>query len=97
MKFHGYFIAGFAAIPLVSAPSLAQTSPDTQQQPAGKTASENPADASTGAQKQHTQGSAAIQAPQYGGAQKQHTQGSAGVEPQQYGSDWARARKQPDN
>nr|WP_294549831.1 hypothetical protein [uncultured Rhodopila sp.] len=95
MKFQGFIIAGFAAVSFVSTAAPAQTRPDADR------TSTNPAasaiDSSTGAQKQQTRGSAALQAPQYGGAQKQHTQGSAGVMPQQYGTEWARTRKQPNN
>ena len=95
MKFQDSIIAGFAAVSFASTAAPAQTNPDadkTSTNPAASTI-----ESSTGAQKQHTQGSAAVQPPQYGGAQKQHTQGSAGVMPQQYGTEWARTRKQPNN
>nr|WP_294521874.1 hypothetical protein [uncultured Rhodopila sp.] len=94
MKLHDFTIIGIAASTLISITALAQTKPDADKAYTDSAASA--VDPSAGAQKQHTQGSAGVQAPQYGGAQKQHTQGSAGVLPQQYGTDWARSRKQLD-
>jgi hypothetical protein len=94
MKRYGCFIAGFAAMALVSAPVLAQTNPDTEHQSSGM-ASENGADPAAGVQKQQSGGTAGAEPQQYGGAQKQHTQGTAGYQPQQYGSDWAHTRNQP--
>jgi hypothetical protein len=97
MQVHGSFAAGFAAFLFVSAPVLAQSSPASQQQSADKMTAANGADTPTGAEKQHTAGTAGFQEPQYGGAQKQHTAGTAGAEPQQYGTTWSRTRNQPDN